>query len=57
LHMRLSENERKSEADASLEFNKKDSMIVQKSEESKTTVRRETEADRDTSQIAVELVD
>lgn len=57
MHMRLSENERKSEADASLEFNKKDSMIVQKSEESKTTVRRETEADRDTSQIAVELVD
>lgn len=51
------ENERKSEADASLESNKKDSMEIQKSEESKTTVRRENEANRDMSQIAFELVD
>ena len=57
MQMRLSENERKSEADASLELNTKESLIVQNSEESTTTVRRETEADRDTSQIAVELVD
>jgi hypothetical protein len=54
--MRLSENERKSEADATLEFNKNDSMMIQKSEESKTTMT-EAEADRYRSQIAVECAD
>jgi DNA mismatch repair ATPase MutL len=57
--MRLSENERKSEADATLEFNKNDSMMIQKSEESKTTMLHETEAEADKyrSQIAFECAD
>ena len=59
MHIRLKEDERKSEADATLEFNKNDSMMIQKSEESKTTMlhETETEADRYTSQIAVECAD